>query len=77
MAKITESAGFLFFIMIVSSAGTVISLRVIWVAISYDDEWLPMALFGSYWMWAAVSSGKRFFKRIKKVPPPPDRSHDS
>ena len=67
--KFTDSPFFLLFVCLISSIGVIIVPFVIFTLIQVDKEWWPIGLFGAFWLWAAISSGKKLFSTRVPINP--------
>ena len=67
--KFRDSPFFLLFVCLISSIGVIIVPFVIFPLIKADEKWWPIGLFGVFWLWAAISSGRRLFSTQVPVNP--------
>jgi hypothetical protein len=67
--KFADSPFFLFFACLITSIGVIIVPFVIFALIKADEKWWPIGFFGVFWLWAAISSGKRLFSTQVPINP--------
>jgi hypothetical protein len=67
--RFLDSPFSLLFVCLISSMGVIVVPFVIFASIKADEKWWPIGLFGVFWLWAAISSGKRLFSTQVPVNP--------